>query len=145
MAVLEQRDAVRDTIEAWAAATRAKDAPGVLAQLAPGCVQFTLAPPLVAADEDLSREGLDAWFATWDGRLGFDLHGLVVETGGELALAHGLANLRAVTLGGDEVDLWFRQTLGLRREGARWRISHVHESVPFYMDGSFRAATDLRP
>ena len=117
----------------------------MLAHAAPGCVQFTLAPPLVATEEDLSREGLDAWFSTWDGRLGFDLYDLVVETGGDLALAHGLANLRGTKLDGDEADLWYRLTLGLRREGGRWRISHVHESVPFHMDGSFRAATDLRP
>ena len=25
-----------------------------------------------------------------------------------------------------------------------WRITHEHDSTPFYMDGSDRAATDLR-
>jgi hypothetical protein len=27
----------------------------------------------------------------------------------------------------------------------RWRITHEHNSTPFYMDGSYRAATDLVP
>ena len=26
-----------------------------------------------------------------------------------------------------------------------WKIAHEHTSVPFYMDGSFRAAVDLEP
>jgi ketosteroid isomerase-like protein len=26
-----------------------------------------------------------------------------------------------------------------------WRIVHDHSSVPFYMDGSYRAAVDLKP
>ena len=146
VATLEQGDevAVRGVLEAWAAAMRAKDAGRALQHQAPGCVHFSLAPPLIATDADTGREGLERWFATWDGPLGFDLHNLVVETGGDIAFAHGLVNLRAAS-GGEDVDLWFRQTVGLRREGARWRIVHWHESVPFYMDGSFKAAVDLRP
>jgi PhnB protein len=46
---------------------------------------------------------------------------------------------------GEQVDLWFRATVGLRKIGGRWRITHEHESVPFYMDGSYRAAVDLKP
>jgi ketosteroid isomerase-like protein len=46
---------------------------------------------------------------------------------------------------GVQVDLWFRFTVGLRRTPAGWQITHEHESTPFYMDGSGRAATDLMP
>jgi ketosteroid isomerase-like protein len=40
---------------------------------------------------------------------------------------------------------WFRQTLCFRKINGAWTIVHEHESVPFYMDGSFRAAIDLKP
>ena len=46
---------------------------------------------------------------------------------------------------GERVDLWFRSTVGLRRTGGEWQITHEHDSTPFYMDGSDRAATDLKP
>jgi PhnB protein len=26
-----------------------------------------------------------------------------------------------------------------------WKIVHEHSSTPFYMDGSYRAAVDLKP
>ena len=26
-----------------------------------------------------------------------------------------------------------------------WLVTHKHASVPFYMDGSYRAAVDLKP
>jgi hypothetical protein len=42
-------------------------------------------------------------------------------------------------------DLWFRGTVCLRKVGGTWWITHEHNSTPFYMDGSFRAALDLRP
>jgi ketosteroid isomerase-like protein len=38
-----------------------------------------------------------------------------------------------------------RTTVGLRKIDGKWLIVHVHESVPFYMDGSDRAALDLKP
>ena len=44
-----------------------------------------------------------------------------------------------------QVDLWFRETLGFRKIDGKWTITHEHSSVPFYMDGSFKAAIDLKP
>jgi len=42
-------------------------------------------------------------------------------------------------------DLWFRATACFRREDGAWKITHVHNSVPFAMDGSGCALLDLRP
>ena len=47
--------------------------------------------------------------------------------------------------GTDSFSFWFRSTYGLRRIDGTWRITHQHDSTPFHMDGSFRAATDLLP
>ena len=38
-----------------------------------------------------------------------------------------------------------RSTVCFRRVGRTWKIVHEHASVPFCMDGSYRAATDLAP
>jgi len=46
---------------------------------------------------------------------------------------------------GEQVDLWFRSTVGFRRAPVGWQITHEHDSTPFHMDGSGRAATDLSP
>ena len=46
---------------------------------------------------------------------------------------------------GEQTDVWVRQTFCLRRVNGAWRIVHEHASVPFYMDGSYRAAVDLKP
>lgn len=45
----------------------------------------------------------------------------------------------------EDTDIWVRETIGLRKIDGRWLITHEHESVPFYMDGSNRAAVDLKP
>ncbi len=41
--------------------------------------------------------------------------------------------------------MWFRSTIGLRRISGGWRIAHEHNSTPFPMDGSGKAALDLQP
>ena len=46
---------------------------------------------------------------------------------------------------GEDESVWSGRTTCLRWTGVRWRIVHEHSSVPFYMDGSERAATDLHP
>jgi hypothetical protein len=34
---------------------------------------------------------------------------------------------------------------GCARFGGEWLIAHEHDSTPFYMDGSDKAALDLHP
>ena len=42
-------------------------------------------------------------------------------------------------------SMWFRITFGPRKTQGQWQITHIHESVPFNMDQTFKAAIDLQP
>jgi hypothetical protein len=44
-----------------------------------------------------------------------------------------------------ETDVWVRVTACRRKINGKGLITHEHVSVPFYMDGSYRAAVDLKP
>ena len=88
---------------------------------------------------------MESWFQTWDGPIGYDIGEPVIEAGDDVAFCHGLTHLTGTKTDGALVDLWFRSTVGLRRGASGWQITHEHESTPFYMDGSNRAATDLKP
>ncbi|MBV9993699.1 MAG: nuclear transport factor 2 family protein [Caulobacteraceae bacterium] len=134
--------AVREVVARRARAVSAKDAAAAAACTAPDFVQYSLAPPLEIAD---GGRALSAWFETWDGPIGYEIHDLKVTAGQDMAFAHGLVHLTGRKLDGEEADIWFRQTLGLRRLGDAWKLNHEHDSVPFYMDGSLRAAVDLSP
>ncbi|MGH7804122.1 MAG: nuclear transport factor 2 family protein [Candidatus Binatia bacterium] len=46
---------------------------------------------------------------------------------------------------GTKTDIWVRATVGFEKIDGAWMIVHEHVSVPFYMDGSFKAAVDLTP
>jgi hypothetical protein len=38
-----------------------------------------------------------------------------------------------------------RATIGFAKISGTWKATHEHVSVPFYMDGSNKAAIDLKP
>lgn len=135
--------AVRCLIDAWARAVNAKDAKGVNVCVAEELVLYSLAPPLVSTGPD--DGGLQAWFDTWSTPIGYDLPDLRIAVSGDVAFGVGLAHMTGAKTDGEPVDLWFRCTLGLRKRGGVWKIVHQHESVPFLMDGSFKAAVDLKP
>jgi ketosteroid isomerase-like protein len=140
------QEQIRTLLNDRAAAITAKDARRAVAHLAPEVVSFGLAPPLRdAGDEARDPAGIEGWFGTWDGPIGYDIGELVIEAGDDVAFCHGLTHMTGTKTDGEQVDLWFRSTVGLRRTAAGWQITHEHDSTPFYMDGSGRAATDLRP
>jgi len=136
--------AVRRRIESWTAALRAKDLDAVRAHWAPGLVEFGLAPGLEHRGEEVAR-GLGVWFPTWVGPIGHELRDVEVAAGDQVAFAHALVRLTGERTNGDVEDFWFRSTVCFRKIGGEWLIAHEHSSVPFYMDGSDRAAVDLRP
>jgi PhnB protein len=111
--------------------------------LADDIVSYNLDPPLQHLGP--CREALQKWFETWDGPIAVAMAELNVETGGDLALVHGLAHMTGAKTDGAKADMWFRYTAGLRRSGGTWKITHQHSSVPFYMDSGFKAAVDLKP
>jgi ketosteroid isomerase-like protein len=122
------------------AAIAAGDAERAMATAAPDAVVFDLAPPLV---QHTGVPELADWIASFTVPPVLAHHDPVVHASGDVALVHALTSMSGDK--GGEFTLWFRSTIGLRRLDGRWLVVHRHESVPFHMDGSFRAAVELAP
>lgn len=137
---------IREVVEGKAAALRTGDAKAVLAYYAAEIVEFNLAPPLQQPAEAHAPQTLERWMDTFEAPPQREVTRLQITADGDVAFATSLDCLTATPKGTTEsFDLWFRVTLGLRRIDGRWLITHEHESVPFEMDGSFRAAIGLTP
>ena len=130
---------IRAVIADRAAAMRERDAERFVTHYAPQVVKFDLPPPLqLTGPQARDAEALRAWFASHPGGpVGYEIRGLSITVGGDVAFCHSLNQLGGA--------LWFRSTIGLRNTGGEWKITHEHNSTPFYMDGSDKAALDLQP
>jgi ketosteroid isomerase-like protein len=136
---------IRAIIDARIAAIRGKDAARAVACLADDVVAFELAPPLaLAPGAARDAEGFAAWLGGFE-EIDVEVRDLAIEADGSVGFAHALHHLTGTRTGGRKVSLWMRSTLCFRREQDGWKIAHAHTSVPFHMDGSFRAAVDLEP
>jgi PhnB protein len=137
---------IAELLDAYTAAIRAKDARATIGFYARDVVAYDLAPPLrIGADVVRDPKDIQQWFDTWKGPIGTDAHDLEIVVGGDVAYAFGLRHMTGTKVDGERADLWFRATACFRREGDAWKITHIHNSVPFAMDGSGRALLDLRP
>ena len=118
------------------------DADAIVDAYAPDAVIYDLAPPL--RRRGMKRDSVSAWLGSWEGPIQIDAHDLNLIVDGALAFVSALTRMRG-RQGRREQDLWYRTTMCLRKTSGRWRIVCDHSSVPFYMDGSYRAAVDLKP
>jgi ketosteroid isomerase-like protein len=137
---------IRALLEDWMASIRVKDAAAVMSHYANNLVQFDLAPPLQYCGENaLNKAALEDWFSTFRGSIGYEILDPTITADDEIAFCHSLNHLTGTKTTGENVDVWLRATVGFRKIDQKWAITHWHESVPFYMDGSYRAAIDLKP
>ena len=118
------------------------NADAIVAAYTRDAVIYELAPPLL--HRGLDAKSLSEWLATWDGSLGMDIQDAEFTIDENLAVVTALSKMHG-TQKGEQRELWLRTTFVLRKIHGQWLISHDHASVPFLMDGSFKAAIDLTP
>jgi uncharacterized protein (TIGR02246 family) len=122
---------IRALIEAWAIAVHDGDLATVLAEHAPDIVMFDVPPP------NQGVRGIQAYADTWppffewqaSGAV-FEIESLVVTAGAEVAFAYALLRCGTVTDLAHDPEQRLRLTLGLRKTGGRWIVTHEHHSFP---------------
>lgn len=132
---------IRALLDQQAKDMAAGDAAAAMAAYADGPVLYDLPPPLqVSADAD----GLQEWIDGWDVPPKITYRDLEITVAGDLAVAWGFVHT-AVRRDGEDGGFWSRNTWAFRRGPDGWKITHNHNSVPFYMDKNQQAALDLEP
>ena len=128
------------------AAVARGDAAAMVAPLGEDLVHYSLAPPLAQSGAQArDADAAAAWLATWDAPPRIALRDPTVLLDGDLAVIFGLAAMGGTGTDSEQGAMWYRTTIVLRRRKGEWTIVHEHESVPFLMDGSDKAALDLTP
>src|SRR5688500_7757649 len=129
---------IREIIEDWVKAIRAKDVKSVMAQYAPDVLSFDLIPPLQQRGADAIRKRVEDWFSTYEGPIGYETRDLQVSAGEDIAFSTSLDRSSGTKKNGERSEMWMRTTMCYRKVADEWRITHEHVSVPFDMQ-SFKA------
>lgn len=121
---------IRELIESFAAAFRAKDIDGVMSLFAPTILSFDLAPPLRCVGADALRKHWEATFAALQGPVAYEIHDLAIEVSDRLAFSRSLNRMRGTLPDGRTTERWLRWTVCFHLIDGRWQATHEHVSVP---------------
>jgi uncharacterized protein (TIGR02246 family) len=122
---------IRALIERWAKAVHEGDMDGVLADHSSDIVMFDVPPP------NEGVRGIEAYRATWppffewqrQGAI-FEIVSLHITAGDEVAFAHALLRCGTREELAENPENRLRLSIGLRKQGGRWVVSHEHHSFP---------------
>jgi ketosteroid isomerase-like protein len=134
---------IRQRIQDYVTAIRAKDLDGVMRFFASDLVSFDLAPPLRYFGADKKREEWQKAFTAFRS-ISYEIRDLDVTTDGGLAIVRGLNHFTGTPATGPITDVWVRWTACFRQIDGAWKIVHDHVSVPADLRRG-QAALDLTP
>jgi uncharacterized protein (TIGR02246 family) len=122
---------IRALIERWATAVQSGDLEGVLADHADDIQMFDVPPPNEVRGINAYRETWPPFFGWLErGNGAFEIVSLDVTAGADVAFATALLRCGTEEDLRSDADNRLRLTIGLRREGDRWIVSHEHHSFP---------------
>ena len=137
---------IRDLIERWATAVHDGDMPGVLADHDQGIVMFDVPPP------EQGVRGIDAYRQTWPGFFAwqasgavFEIQSLDVTAGADVAFAFALLKCGTPEQFEHHPEQRLRLTIGLRKAGSQWTVTHEHHSFADASEASDTVPADTTP
>ncbi len=126
----ESEPAIRALIERWAKAVHAGDLEAVLADHADDIQMFDVPPPNEVRRIEAYRETWPPFFERQRRGASFEIVSLDVTAGADVAFATALLRCGTEEELRQDPDNRLRLTVGLRKEGGRWIVSHEHHSFP---------------
>ncbi len=122
--------AIRDLIEKWAKAVQNKNFDGILANHSPDILMFDVPPPIQSKGIDAYKETWDLFFGWYRDDPAFDIQEMNITAGNDVAFVTALMRCAGTLADGEESELHFRLTVGLRKIDDQWIVMHEHHSLP---------------
>jgi uncharacterized protein (TIGR02246 family) len=122
--------AIRELVESWARAVRAKDFDGILANHSADMLMFDVPPPVQSKGIEAYRKTWDLFFSWSDDPVVFDIKDMDITAGTDVGFVAALMRCAGTEKDGERIELEFRLTIGLRKIGGQWMVLHEHHSIP---------------
>ena len=121
---------IRDQVENWAKAVRARNLDGILANHSPEILMFDVPPPIQSKGIEGYKKTWDLFFSSSPDPAVFDITEMNITAGEDVAFVTALMRCVVTEVNKDRVDLEFRLTIGLRKIAGQWTVMHEHHSIP---------------
>lgn len=107
-------------------------------------LMFDVIGELSATGVEAAKHRLTEWFSTMQELVDYEVNIIDLTAGTDVAFCNTFNHIIAIKRDGGQLDMWWRETLGWKKQDDEWHIASAHSSVPF--DGqSGKASIDLKP
>ena len=121
---------IRTLIEIWSKGVRDEDRGAIRRDHDDDILMFDVPPPF-------QSRGIDDYMATWETffssaekPVSFNFTDVQITAGSDVSFATAVGHCVTIGKDGRREPLDFRLTMGLRKIGGRWRVTHEHHSLP---------------
>jgi uncharacterized protein (TIGR02246 family) len=136
--------AIRELIEGFVKAIRAKNIDEVMSVFAPEVISFDLGPPLQHGGGETFKKRWKELFESFQGPIDYEVGNLSITAGDDVAFSHSLNRMSGTMKNGRKTDRWLRWTACYRKTNGKWLITHEQVSVPVDVRNG-KAMLDLKP
>jgi ketosteroid isomerase-like protein len=91
---------------------------------------FDVPPPLQSKGIEAYKKTWDLFFSWSHDPVVFDFTTMNITAGSDVAFVTALMRCTGTEANRERIELEFRLTIGLRKVGSQWLITHEHHSIP---------------
>lgn len=91
-----------------------------------------------------AKDRLTEWFSSMQKLINYEVKIIEIVEDNNVAFCNSFNHIEAIKKDGGKLDMWWRETLGWKKQNGKWVVITAHSSVPF--DGqSGKASLALKP
>ncbi len=141
---LSDYDKIKAVIKNRTDAIKSQDIEKAVSAYNDDLLMFDVVGELSASGVQAVKERLTTWFGTMQKLTDYEVRIIDIAVDNAMAYCNNFNHIVAVKKDGKDLNMWWRETLGLKKQNDNWLIFSAHSSVPF--DGqSGKASTGLKP
>jgi len=125
-------------------AIKARDIEKALAGYSKDLLMFDVVGELSGSGNQSASDRLKTWFGTMEELTDFEIRIIDINVGDDVAYSSTFNHIVAVKKDGVELNMWWRETLGLKKVSGEWLVCTAHSSVPVDPQSGL-ASTGLKP
>jgi len=91
---------------------------------------FDVPPPIQSIGIEAYKKTWDVFFAWSKDPCVFEIVEMNITAGQDVAFATAMMRCSGTETNGEQIELDFRLTIGLRKIDGRWIVMHEHHSIP---------------
>jgi|GEM_PF-283853 len=139
-----ERQVIESLINERIEAIKSQDIEKAVANYSEDLLMFDVIGKLSDVNVQSAKDRLTEWFSSMQTLLNYEVDIIDIYVNNNIAFCNSFNHIEAIKKDGGKLDMWWRETLGWKKQNGHWVVISAHSSVPFNGQTG-KASLDLKP